>query len=68
MHAVGRHGRSRTSRLAQALKWSETRYQFDRPLGKFELVRDKLATMASYVYAMDAMLYMTTGIVDRRRR
>lgn len=49
----------------QALKWAETRYQFDRPLGKFELVRDKLATMAAYVYAMDAMLYMTTGIVDR---
>ncbi|MCH2136114.1 MAG: acyl-CoA dehydrogenase family protein [Phycisphaerales bacterium] len=49
----------------QALKWAETRYQFDRPIGEFEMVRDKLATMGSYVYAMDSMLYMTTGIVDR---
>ncbi len=49
----------------QALKWAETRYQFNRPIGEFELVREKLATMASYCYAMDAMLYMTTGIVDR---
>jgi len=28
-------------------------------------VRDYIATMAAYNYAMDAMLYMTTGIVDR---
>ena len=49
----------------QALKWSQLRYQFDRPLGEFELVRDRIATMAAYCYAMDAMLYMTTGIVDR---
>ena len=49
----------------QSLKWSQTRHQFERPLGEFDLVRDKLAIMASCVYAMDAMLYMTTGIVDR---
>jgi len=53
------------SAYRQALKWSQLRYQFDRPIGEFDLVRDRLATMASYCYAMDAMLYMTTGIVDR---
>ncbi|MDG1898984.1 MAG: acyl-CoA dehydrogenase family protein [Phycisphaerales bacterium] len=62
--SAGMVGAGRAAWL-QALKWSETRYQFDRPLGKFELVRDKLATMSAYVYAMDAMLYWTTGIVDR---
>ena len=53
------------SAYKQALKWSQLRYQFDRPIGEFDLVRDRLATMAAYCYAMDAMLYMTTGIVDR---
>ncbi|MDG2291878.1 MAG: acyl-CoA dehydrogenase family protein [Phycisphaerales bacterium] len=62
--SAGMVGAGRSAYL-QALKWSETRYQFNRPLGEFELVRDYLASMASYNYAMDAMLYMTTGIVDR---
>jgi len=49
----------------QACKWSRYRYQFERPLGEFDLVKEKLARMAAYVYAMDAMLYMTTGFLDR---
>ena len=49
----------------QSLKWAETRYQFDRAIGEFDLVREKIAIMAAYIYAMDSMLYMTTGIVDR---
>ncbi len=52
--------------MNQAIKWSRTRYQFDRPLGDFELVRLKIARMAALTYAMDAMLYMTTGFLDRK--
>ncbi|MBQ71381.1 MAG: acyl-CoA dehydrogenase [Planctomycetaceae bacterium] len=51
--------------LEQAAKWAKNRFQFDRSLGEFELVQEKLANMAAYVYAMDAMLYMTTGFLDR---
>lgn len=51
--------------MNQGIKWSRTRYQFDRPLGEFELVREKIARMAALCYAMDAMLYMTTGFLDR---
>ena len=51
--------------LEQGTKWAKSRYQFDRPLGDFELVREKLARMSAYVYASDAMLYMTTGFLDR---
>ncbi len=51
--------------LEQGAKWAKNRFQFDRPLGEFELVQEKLADMAAYVYAMDAMLYMTTGFLDR---
>ncbi|MDA1007579.1 MAG: acyl-CoA dehydrogenase family protein [Planctomycetota bacterium] len=49
----------------QATKWAKYRYQFDRPIGEFDLVREKLSRMAGYVYAMDSMLYMTTGFLDR---
>ncbi len=51
--------------LEQAAKWAKYRYQFERPLGEFDLVQEKLARMAAYVYAMDAMLYITTGFLDR---
>jgi len=51
--------------MGQAVKWARTRHQFDRALADFELVRLRIARMASYTYAMDAMLYMTTGFLDR---
>jgi alkylation response protein AidB-like acyl-CoA dehydrogenase len=49
----------------QAVKWAKYRHQFDRALGEFDLVKERLARCAAYVYAMDAMLYMTTGFLDR---
>jgi len=49
----------------QAGKWAQYRYQFDRPIAEFEQIQEKIAKMAAYCYAMDAMLYMTCGIVDR---
>ena len=51
--------------LEQATKWAKYRFQFDRPLGEFDLVKERLARSAAYVYAADAMLYMTTGYLDR---
>jgi alkylation response protein AidB-like acyl-CoA dehydrogenase len=62
--SAGMVGAGKTA-MEQAIKWSRYRYQFDRPLGDFELVQEKIADMASWCYAMDAMLYMTTGFVDR---
>lgn len=51
--------------MEQGIKWSQTRYQFKRPLADFELVRQKIARMMAWTYAMDAVLYMTTGMLDR---
>lgn len=51
--------------LDQAAKWVETRYQFKRPIADFELVHQRLARMSAYVYAMDAVLYLMTGLLDR---
>ena len=49
----------------QGIKWAQTRYQFGRPLADFELVQQKIARISALTYAMDAMLYMMTGMLDR---
>ena len=51
--------------MDQGIKWAQTRYQFKRPIADFELVRQKIARMSALVYAMDSMLYMMTGMLDR---
>ncbi len=63
--SAGMLGAAKTS-MEQAIKWSQTRYQFKRPIGEFELVQKKVAHMSALTYAMDAMLYMTTGFLDRK--
>jgi acyl-CoA dehydrogenase family member 9 len=50
----------------QATKWGMTRYQFGAALADKELVRRNIARMAAYCYAMDSVLYMTTGMLDRK--
>ena len=62
--SAGMVGAGRTA-LDQATKWSQYRVQFNRPIGEFDLVKERLARMSSWVYAMESMLYMTTGIIDR---
>ena len=49
----------------QAIKWAQYRYQFDRPIGEFELMKERLARMGAFQFAMDAILYVTTGMIDR---
>ncbi len=51
--------------MEQSIKWSQKRYQFERPLADFELVRQKIARQSALCYAMDSVLYMTTGMLDR---
>jgi acyl-CoA dehydrogenase family member 9 len=54
--------------MDQAVKWSQTRYQFGDPLSDKELVRQRIAHMAAMTYAIDAVLYMTTGMLDRNNK
>ena len=51
--------------MDQGIKWAQTRYQFGDPLSDKQLVKERIAHMAAMVYAMDAVLYMTTGMLDR---
>lgn len=62
--SAGMIGGARTA-MDQGIKWAQTRYQFGRALADFELVRARIANMTALSYAMDAMLYMTTGMLDR---
>ena len=54
-----------TYAFEQACKWANYRYQFDRPIAEFDLIQEKIARMGARLYAMDAILYMTTGFLDR---
>ena len=50
--------------LQKAISHSQTRFQFKRPLGSLGLVKEKMARISAYLYAMDATRYMTAGLVD----
>lgn len=48
-----------------ATEHARTRRQFGRTLAEFELVQQKLARMAGWTYAMEAMTAVTAGLIDR---
>ncbi len=51
--------------LRLAIEHANTRRQFGRALGEFELVKKKIARMAAYTYAMEAMTTVTAALIDR---
>ncbi len=51
--------------LQLAADHARSRVQFGRTLGEFELVQKKLARMAAWTYAMEAMTTVTAGLIDR---
>lgn len=51
--------------LRLALAHAQQRRQFGRALADFELVQQKLARMAAWTYAMEAMTRVTAGLIDR---
>jgi acyl-CoA dehydrogenase family member 9 len=40
------------------------RHQFGRPLADFELVQEKIGWMVSFLFGLESMAYLTTGLVD----
>ncbi len=48
-----------------ASDYARTRRQFGRALADFELIQKKLARMAAWTYAMEAMTTVTAGLIDR---
>ena len=51
--------------LRLAIEHANTRRQFNKTLGVFELVKKKIARMAADAYAMEAMTTITASLIDR---
>jgi acyl-CoA dehydrogenase family protein 9 len=50
--------------LRRAVDHARTRVQFGQPLAAFELVKEKLASMAASIFAMEACTYQTAAQID----
>ena len=48
-----------------AIEHARERVQFRRPIADFGMIREKLGRMASWAYAVDAAVYLTSGLADR---
>src|SRR6266852_3221770 len=51
--------------LELAVQHANTRKQFNKTLGNFELVKKKIARIAADAYAMEAMTTITASLIDR---
>jgi alkylation response protein AidB-like acyl-CoA dehydrogenase len=48
-----------------AQDWANERVQWGAPIGKHEAVAAKIAWMASHTFAMEAIVWLTSGLADR---
>src|SRR3954471_3225803 len=48
-----------------AKDWSNERVQWGAPIGKHEAVAAKIAWIASHTFAMEAIVWLTSGLADR---
>lgn len=53
--------------LKIAREWSNERVQWGSEIGKHEAVAHKLASMASTIFAMDAVTYMASAMADQKK-
>ena len=51
--------------LEIAKEWVNERSQWGAPIGKHEAVASKIAWMASHTFAMEAIVWLTSGLADR---
>ncbi|HSL20653.1 MAG TPA: acyl-CoA dehydrogenase family protein [Vicinamibacterales bacterium] len=50
--------------IGEAAKYAAARKQFGQPIASFGAIRYKLAEMAVRAFAVESMLYRTTGLID----
>lgn len=63
--AVGAVGAAKRA-LELAAAYVKERKQFQLPLSAFSLTKEKLATMATAIYANESAVYRTTGLLEQR--
>lgn len=63
---VGTVGGSKRA-LELAITYTNQRQQFKTPISSFNLTKEKLATMASKLYATESLIYRTVGYFEERQ-
>lgn len=53
--------------LRMAKTWANEREQWGASIGKHAAIADKIANMASTIFAMESMTYLTSVLVDRKK-
>ena len=61
--ATGCLGASKET-IELAVKYANTRQQFQTPISRFPLIGKKLAEMNIQTYILESMVYRTTGLFD----
>ena len=51
--------------IAESVKYASTRRQFGQTISTFGAIRHKIGEMTSRTYALESMLYRTTGMIDQ---
>ena len=52
--------------LSESLRYAKQRKAFGRPIAEFGLMQHKLAEMAIRLFAMESLVYRTSGLIDAR--
>ncbi len=53
--------------LEMAKGWANEREQWGAPIGKHAAIADKIARIASTIFAIESMTYLTSALVDRKK-
>ena len=61
--AVAASGSAATA-IGEAARYAAQRHQFGRPIASFGAIKHKLGEMAVRAYAVESMVYRTTGLLD----
>jgi len=48
----------------EAIAYAKQRHQFGRPIADFGMIKNKIADMATQIYAVESMSYRTAGLLD----
>ena len=50
---------------AMSVDYAKNRKQFNTPIADFEMIQNKISAMVVDAFAVESMVYLTTGLIDR---
>ncbi|MFQ5603305.1 MAG: acyl-CoA dehydrogenase family protein [bacterium] len=51
--------------IAMSVDYAKNRKQFNTAIADFEMIQDKISSMVVETFAVESMVYLTTGLIDR---